>query len=55
MKGRKSERIILHKMIQYCNKITQILENHHFNRDERVFPLLLDWRISIRTGGCVVM
>ncbi|MCM1212862.1 MAG: DUF86 domain-containing protein [Blautia sp.] len=34
MRGKKSERIILQKMMQYCDEIEQILKKHHSNRAE---------------------
>lgn len=34
MRGKKSERIILQKMLQYCDEIEQILKKHRFNREE---------------------
>lgn len=34
MRGRKSERIMLQKMLRYCDEIGQILKKHHFNREE---------------------
>lgn len=34
MRGKKSERIMLQKMLRYCNEIEKILEKHHCNREE---------------------
>lgn len=34
MRGKKPERIMLQKMLRYCNEIEQILKKHHFNREE---------------------
>lgn len=50
MKGRKSERIILQKMIQYCNRIAQILEKHHFNRNE----FENDMEFQFASGMCII-
>lgn len=34
MRGEKSERIVLQKMIRYCDEIAQILEKHHFAKED---------------------
>lgn len=34
MRGKKSERIVLQKMIRYCDDITQILAKHHSSRED---------------------
>lgn len=34
MRGKRSERIMLQKMLRYCDEIGQILKKHHFNREE---------------------
>lgn len=34
MRGKKSERIILKKMIRYCDEIAQILQKHNFDKED---------------------
>lgn len=34
MRGKKAERIVLQKMLRYCDETGQILKKHHFNREE---------------------
>ena len=50
MRGRKSEQIILQKMIRYCNEIELILEKHHFNRKD----FEKDMEFQFACGMCII-
>jgi len=50
MRGKKSEQIILQKMIRYCNEIELILEKHHFNREE----FDNDTEFQFACGMCII-
>ena len=34
MRGKRPQRVIVQKMIRYCDEITRMLKRHHFDRDE---------------------
>lgn len=50
MRGKKSERIILQKMIRYCDEIEQILKKHHSNREE----FENDKEFQFACGMCII-
>lgn len=50
MKSRKSERIVLQKMIRYCDEIAQILEKHHFARED----FENDMEFQFASGMCII-
>ena len=50
MRGKKSERVILQKMLQYCDEIEQILKKHHFNRAE----FENDKEFQFACGMCII-
>lgn len=50
MRGKKSEQIVLQKMIWYCDKISQILEKHHFSRED----FENDMEFQFASGMCII-
>ncbi len=34
MRGKKSERIVLQKIIRYCDEIEQLVRKHHYARQD---------------------
>lgn len=50
MRGKKAERIVLQKMIWYCNEIAQILEKHHFGRGD----FENDMEFQFASGMCII-
>lgn len=50
MRGKKSEQIVLKKMIRYCDEIVKILEKHHFNREE----FENDMEFQFASGMCIL-
>ena len=50
MRGKRPERIILQKMLQYCDEIEQILKKHHFNREE----FEKDTEFQLACGMCII-
>lgn len=50
MRDRKSERIVLQKMIWYCDEIAQILEKHHFARED----FENDVEFQFASGMCII-
>lgn len=50
MRGKKSEHIVLQKMIRYCDEIAQILKKHRFNREE----FENDTEFQFACGMCII-
>ncbi len=50
MRGKKSERIVIQKMIRYCDEIALILEKHCFRREE----FELDTEFQFACGMCII-
>lgn len=50
MRGKKAERIILQKMIWYCNEIARMLEKHHFAKDDFIH----DTEFQFACGMCII-
>ncbi len=50
MRGRKSERIVLQKIIQYCDDVVQILERHCFERKD--FEHNIEFQFA--SGMCII-
>lgn len=50
MRGKKSERIVLQKMLRYCDEIAQILKKHHFDREE----FENDVEFQFASGMCII-
>ena len=50
MKGKKSEQIVLQKMVRYCNEIALILEKHHFSRED----FENDTEFQFACGMCII-
>lgn len=50
MRGKKTERMILQKMLRYCNEIEQILKKHHFSRKE----FENDTEFQFACGMCII-
>ena len=36
MRSKKPERIVLQKLLRYCDEIAQILERHHFDNEDNL-------------------
>lgn len=50
MRGKKSGQIMLQKMIHYCDEVAQILEKHHFDRED----FENDTEFQFACGMCVI-
>lgn len=50
MRGKRMERIMLQKMLRYCDEIEQILNKHHFNREE----FENDTEFQFACGMCII-
>lgn len=50
MRGKKSEQIVLQKMLRYCDEIEQILKKHRFNREE----FENDTEFQFACGMCII-
>lgn len=50
MRNRKSERIVLQKMIQYCDEIARILGKHHFAKED--FDNDIEFQFA--SGMCII-
>lgn len=50
MRGKKSERIVLQKMIRYCDEIEQLLEKHHYDRED--FENNMEFQFA--SGMCII-
>lgn len=50
MRGKRSERVILQKIIKYCDEISSILQNHHSSRDEFEH----DKEFQLAVGMCII-
>ena len=50
MRGEKLERIVLQKMIRYCEEIAQILGKHNFNRED----FEEDTEFQYASGMCII-
>lgn len=50
MRGKKSERVVMQKMLQYCDEIAQILKKHNFNREE----FENDKEFQFACGMCII-
>lgn len=50
MRGKKSERIMLQKMLWYCDEIEQILKKHHFSKEE----FEDDTEFQFACGMCII-
>lgn len=50
MRGKKSEQIVLQKMLRYCDEMEQILNKHHSNREE----FEKDTEFQFACGMCII-
>ena len=50
MRGKKTERIVLQKMMLYCDEIAQIVKKHNFNREE----FENDTEFQFACGMCII-
>ena len=50
MRGKKSEQIVLQKIIRYCDEITQILKKHHYDRED----FENDKEFQFASGMCII-
>lgn len=50
MRGKRAERVVLQKMIQYCGMMAHILEKHHFNRKD----FETDTEFQFASGMCII-
>lgn len=50
MRGKKSEQIILQKIIRYCDEITRILKKHHYNKKD----FENDIEFQFASGMCII-
>lgn len=50
MRGKKSERIVLQKIIQYCDEIGRILEKHDFSKE----AFENDTEFQLASGMCII-
>ena len=50
MRGKNSERVILQKMLRYCDEIEQILKKHHSDREE----FENDTEFQFACGMCII-
>lgn len=50
MRGSRSQRLILQKMIWYCDEIAQILEKHHFAKED----FENDAEFQFASGMCII-
>lgn len=50
MRGKRSERVILQKMIRYCDEIARMLERHHFDRESFEH----DTEFQFVSGMCII-
>lgn len=50
MKGKKAERIILKKIIRYCDEIAQILKKHNFDKED----FENDSEFQFAAGMCII-
>ena len=50
MRGKRPQRVILQKMIRYCDEITRMLNRHQFDRDE----FENDTEFQFACGMCII-
>lgn len=50
MRGKRSEQIVLQKIIGYCDGVAQILEKHHFDKEE----FENDREFQFASGMCII-
>ena len=50
MRSKKPERIVLQKLLRYCDEIAQILERHHFDRED--FESNTEFQFA--SGMCII-
>lgn len=50
MRGKKSERIVLQKIIQYCDDIGRMLEKHNFSKED----FENDMEFQFANGMCII-
>lgn len=50
MRDKKSEQIVLQKIIRYCDEIVKIVEKHHFDKDD--FEGNMEFQFA--SGTCII-